>query len=724
MRDRTVYEFGDVRVDVGCVAVTRAGGTVPLEPRAFDLLVYLIAHRDRLVTKDELLDAVWPGTFVTPNALTRAVAQVRKALGDESTDARYIETLQKRGYRFIAPVTEIPHPASDPAPPVPSAFTPSAPAAPDARQVLPESLRAGSDPGPGWRWVAAALAAVVALAALAAALIAISPSGGDPATDDLQLRRLTNRRGFSGTPALSPDGRAMVYASDATGALELSLVNLVGGSAEVPLTNDRGQNMQPAWSPDGQWIAFHSRRRGGVWIVPSTGGAPQQVVEFGSDPAWSPDSATIVFTSDAGGLAGQSALWTIRRDGSGRRQLTRIGQPPGGHRAPAWSHDGRHIVFVVTRGGWDMSLWIVPAASGAPRLVTNSTNAADPCFAPDDRSIYWGGSTPTGNGRLFKRDLDGDASPIGADEPIVPMDPGIVEGVTLAANGALAFALRTQDANLWAVDVRDGRPSEPVRLTDDTTRSTHPDYALDGRLAYLQVPIGTPPAVWVMRDDGSAKAPLMAGTDAFNPRWDATGERILVVRTTAEGKREFAWVDVAARRMSSAGLALGDMLSPRLSPDSRQLAFHRIEADGRMTVWLGDFDGSRTRIAEDPEAVSYPAWSPDGQWLAVEIKRGDATHVGLVPRGGGAVEQLTAARGQSWPHSWSPDGEQIAFAGERDGIWNLYMVSRRTRAVTPLTSFTAPTGYVRYPAWSPRGTRIVFERAISEGSVWIMTAPK
>src|SRR4051812_14544744 len=103
--DAKAYTFGDVRVDLGRMAVTRGSTPIPLEPKAFDVLVYLLEHRDRVVAKDEILDAVWTGTFVTPNVLTRAVAQIRKALGDESQDARYIETLAKRGYRFIAPVT-------------------------------------------------------------------------------------------------------------------------------------------------------------------------------------------------------------------------------------------------------------------------------------------------------------------------------------------------------------------------------------------------------------------------------------------------------------------------------------------------------------------------------------------------------------------------------------------------------------------------------------------
>jgi Tol biopolymer transport system component len=79
---------------------------------------------------------------------------------------------------------------------------------------------------------------------------------------------------------------------------------------------------------------------------------------------------------------------------------------------------------------------------------------------------------------------------------------------------------------------------------------------------------------------------------------------------------------------------------------------------------------------------------------------------------------LVEDRGQSWPHSWAPDGDRIAFAGERGGVWNIWAVSRRTRASRPLTHFTAASGYVRYPSWSPRSGRVVFERSLRTGSVW------
>ena len=278
VRDRPVYQFHDVRVDLGRMAELRGDRAIPLEPKAVDVLVYLIEDRDRVVTKDELLDAVWTGTFVTPNVLSRAVAQIRKALGDESQDARYIETVAKRGYRFIAPVTVVAS-AGEPV-------------------VRSEPIAQGANRTSRGAWHAVVVLAVLAIAALAVSLVVYRQrvAAAHPDTADLHLKRLTNRRGFTGTPAVAPDGHAVVYSSDATGSLELYFVNLVQGSGEVALTKDGGHNMQPSWSPDGQWIAFHSRRRGGVWIIPSSGGARRLPFRIGSRGA---DSRTIVFTSDA-----------------------------------------------------------------------------------------------------------------------------------------------------------------------------------------------------------------------------------------------------------------------------------------------------------------------------------------------------------------------------------------------------------------------------------------
>jgi Tol biopolymer transport system component len=102
------------------------------------------------------------------------------------------------------------------------------------------------------------------------------------------------------------------------------------------------------------------------------------------------------------------------------------------------------------------------------------------------------------------------------------------------------------------------------------------------------------------------------------------------------------------------------------------------------------------------------------------MKRGDDTHVMVMPSGGGSLKQLTFDRGQSWMHSWSPDGDKVAFAGFRDGRWNVWWVSLSTMRQKQVTNYTKLNAYVRYPAWSPLGNQIVYEYAETTGNIWMM----
>src|SRR5215510_10500479 len=101
-----IYQFLDVRVEVASFRVIKAGRPVALEPKAIEALIFLLERRGRLVERDELLNGVWRDSFVTPNALTRVIAQLRRELDDDPKAARVIETVPTRGYRFIAEVEQ------------------------------------------------------------------------------------------------------------------------------------------------------------------------------------------------------------------------------------------------------------------------------------------------------------------------------------------------------------------------------------------------------------------------------------------------------------------------------------------------------------------------------------------------------------------------------------------------------------------------------------------
>jgi Tol biopolymer transport system component len=167
------------------------------------------------------------------------------------------------------------------------------------------------------------------------------------------------------------------------------------------------------------------------------------------------------------------------------------------------------------------------------------------------------------------------------------------------------------------------------------------------------------------------------------------------------------------------------MKAPRVSPDGRSIAYWTIEPGGAMNVWTEALDGSapRRRVTSEKEGANYPSWSPDGKWLAIEVKRGERTHIGVVAKDGGNIELLTNSPEQSWPHSWSPDGERIVYAGLREGVWNVFEVARKTKVSRQLTHFTSASGYVRYPTWSPKGNRIVFEREIQSSGIWTVKLP-
>ena len=107
MKTGNAYEFGEFRLEPAEQLLTRSGRAIPLPPKAFDLLVYLAQNHGRLVTKDQIMQAVWPGSFVEEANLTVNISLLRKALGDKESGSQHIETIPKKGYRFVAAVSEV-----------------------------------------------------------------------------------------------------------------------------------------------------------------------------------------------------------------------------------------------------------------------------------------------------------------------------------------------------------------------------------------------------------------------------------------------------------------------------------------------------------------------------------------------------------------------------------------------------------------------------------------
>ncbi len=742
-----IYQSDGVRIDTRAFRVEREGEPRALEPKAFDLLVCLVRHAGEVVTKTQILDEVWAGTAVTDNALTRVIAQLRRALGDDPREARFIETVPTRGYRWLPPVieqAEVAHPAA--AATVVGAhdgMSPGRPAAVEEPDVAASRAAAPASRRP----LIVALVAVALAAGGAAAWFALHRRPAERVHVATAFPvQLTTERSLDLFPSPSPDGKAMIYASDRSGWFELYVRPLVGGGTETALTRDGGQNVQPAWSPDGRLVAFHSMARGGIWVMPALGGVARQVSTFGSDPAWSPDSRTVAFQSDPLGDLGPAALgarpgstiWVIDPDGaSAPRALTQPNRPPGGHASPAWTGDGRRVFFAnhaIASTEW----WSVAAdGTGLISLGTVRSMVYDPVFTADGEHLL----VSTGGSALVSVPVSPRTGAGTGMATLVGMPA--VDGLRFAApagGGRVLFSGLVLESQLIAlpIDPATGDTAgSPRAITNSSARRTSaPVISPDGRwVAYVSGARGAAADVFTMRLDGSGLQQVTTAPEAdMRPSWFPDSDGLAFVssrngrrgiwKTSRSHRRESLLAEWAGAAPTNgtppAGLPRSVAQDPRMSPDGTAFAYSAVNpASGRAELHVQAFATRADRvIASGPEGASFPCWSPDGRLIAFELKRAGSSQVAVVPADGGDIRVLTDTPGEHWVHSFSPDGSKVLSADLDDGVWNIAWTAVADGRRRVLTTYASPRTFVRYPTWSPAGDVIVFEEARLHSNIW------
>lgn len=699
-------------MDPAAFRVTKAGRTVPLEPKALGVLVFLLENPGRLVEKKELLEKVWPDAVVSESAMTRVIADLRRALGDAAREARYIETVPTKGYRFIAGLRPAPAPA--------------APAS--APRVSPA-------------WIAAGALALGVLVVLG--LRAARPRAAVPAPPvSAKLTQVTDSLGVEAFPTFSPDGAQIAYCSDRDGSFEIYVRQLNPEGREIRVTSDGRDNYEPAWSPDGIRIAYASRGTPGIWLVPALGGEPRRLTTFGSRPAWSLDGGTIAFQSggpwgtvaaDGPEAAPPSSLWLVPAEGGDPVPLTHPGTPPGGHGSPVFSPDGTEVVFVAGPKLWSVSRKDGTVRQVLPRKEGERAGAPrhyffGPAFSPKGDFLYfahtdesfrpaslWMARAPAAPGGSW-----------GEPERVTPDGTAWLRHVAVSRTGRVAYAALGTTSNLWSLPL-DPKSSLPNGVATPLTRfagarAMQPRFSPDGRtIAFMLRRASSPQDVWIVNAGGGDARPVTLGREATNyPAWLPDGSRIAFF-TRRDGKRGIWAITLEGRTESHLFPLADDMQWPTLSPDGKLLAYWAEAPDRELTTWIAPLDGSPPRRVTSPDvSAAYPRWSPDGRTLVVEVHRPTGWVLATVPATGGPLSLLVEENGLSWPYDFSPDGKRISFAGQRDGIWNVYWVARKDRTVHRLTDNPQRRTFLRYPAWSPQGDRIVYERSETTGNIWML----
>ena len=374
------YRFGPFQLDPSECVLTLDGKSVPLAPKAFEALVILVENAGHLVDKDDLMKRLWPDSFVEEGNVAKHVSLLRKVLSEATDGQEYIETVPKRGYRFVENVIEVA----------------------DAEAGTQSLVR----PAARWREL---VAGVVALLLIGSGILwfAKLQVTSRPPLPELRLRQLTANSSENDiiSGSLSPDGRYLAY-SDLAGIHIQNIETGEGQAVPQPKAFKGGETEWEVgfWFPDNTKFLANAHRPGqdrgawnsqgaSIWIVSVLGGTLRKLRDNASSSTISPDGSAISFGTSAGRF-GDREIWLMDPSGDHARRLfgpdeeNSIGQLN-------WSQSSRRVVYQKT-GSSGNTLLSRDLQGGLPTTILSSSEAAglrDYVWLPDGRLIYTSAET-------------------------------------------------------------------------------------------------------------------------------------------------------------------------------------------------------------------------------------------------------------------------------------------------------------------------------------------
>jgi Tol biopolymer transport system component/DNA-binding winged helix-turn-helix (wHTH) protein len=665
-----LYEFGSFRLDAGERQLLRDGQAVSLTPKAFDLLLTLVEHHGRLLEKEELFKAVWPDSFVEESNLSSNIALIRKALGGGAAGDRFIETVPKRGYRFLPEVRKIS--LEFPNELISETAESSADAAPRSMEAPLQPHRRGSR-----RWAQPIL--LLALGALISAVVWRIVFKHSSALPLLKITPFTSFVGRETQPSFSPDGNQIAFAWDGEKGDNSDIyVKQVGTEALLRLTTDPAEDTYPLWSPDGRAIAFTrcSEESAALYLISPLGGPERKIADLGeirrwartsiiraSD--WSPDSKWLAI-SEATSSRAPVSLFLLSPESGEKRRITTTPTGANGDGNAVFSPDGKTMAF-VRYGSGASDLYLVSLAGAEPRRLTfDNATIMKLAWTPDGREILF----------LSNRNGSGFCSlwriPASGGTPALLESAGtdLTSFAISRRSNRLAWSQTIADTNVWQIELAGTTTlrSPAKTLISSTRQDVSPQFSPDGRKIVFASNRTGSWEIWVCDSDGHNAAPLTS----FNH------------------------------------LITG---SPRWSPDGRQIVFDARVEDSADIYVVNIEGGAPRRLTTEPSEDIVPSWSSDGQWIYFCSNRSGSPQIWKMPAkepsGSGQAVQVTKQGG--FDNMESPDGQYLYYARLRGeaGIWRIPVAGG---AETPVLDHHQ-AGLTRQWAVTPQGIWFVTAEA-------------
>ena len=605
-----------------------------------------------MVTREELRGKLWPAdTFVDfDHGLNAAIKRLRDALGESAENPVFIETLARRGYRFIAPVVQ------DEAPQV-EAPSPEAAVTPSPEDTVQVAKPRAADEKGLWKIAVPAALLVIALIGILTWLARPLPlprvlnttqitHDGVPKqevilTDGSRLYFIETNgaRAFlaqasvigGDTSVIStpfPNIGLMDISPDHSQLLARNLIGtdleaqfwtlpLAGGSAR-PLPDLVGHS--GVWSRDGRQFAF--AKGPDIYLANADGTNPRKLITVSDSAYWirfSPDGSRLRFT-----LAHQGdspSIWEVRVDGTDLHPALKGLTRPASECCGVWSADGRYYFFLRSVSGrrfirnvsghrddvWaQRESWDLPHRfSSAPfQLTTGPMSLGPPLLALDGTRLFAEGLLR--RGELVRYDS--------RSQRFMPFLSGISAGeLDFSRDGNWVSYVKYPERALWRSRIDS---SERQQLTDAPVAAFLPRWSPDGtQIAYVDLQSGLPWKIFLISAQGGTAQELVGGNDAVaDPNWSPDGKRICFGRSpySAASTKKIEVIDLSSKQISKIP-GSDNLYSPRWSPDGQHLA--ALSADSKKLLLYNFKTQKWTDWIDEPGAIGFPTWSQDGRYV-------------------------------------------------------------------------------------------------------------